>query len=50
MADATAMPNILFFQLDSVGQGDFGAYEGGYPIGAKTPNIDRFAEESKLPN
>ena len=41
-------PNILFFQLDNVSQGDFGCYGGGIAIGAKTPNIDRFAEESKL--
>jgi len=41
-------PNILIFQLDNVSQGDFGAYGGAYPIGAKTPNIDRFAAESLL--
>ena len=41
-------PNILFFHLDNVSQGDFGCYGGGIAIGAKTPNIDRFAEESKL--
>ena len=41
-------PNILFFHLDNVSQGDFGCYGGGFPIGAETPNIDRFAEESKL--
>ena len=45
---ATARPNILFFQLDNVSHGDFGCYGGGFPIGAKTPNIDRFAAESKL--
>ncbi|GMQ94827.1 MAG: arylsulfatase [Acidimicrobiia bacterium] len=41
-------PNILFFHLDNVSQGDFGCYGGGFPIGAETPNIDRFATESKL--
>jgi arylsulfatase len=44
----TDKPNILFFHLDNVSQGDFGCYGGGIAIGAKTPNIDRFAEESKL--
>ena len=41
-------PNILFFHLDNVSQGDFGCYGGGISIGAKTPNIDQFAEESLL--
>ena len=44
----TQRPNILFFHLDNVSLGDFGCYGGGYPIGAKTPNIDRFAAESKM--
>ena len=44
----TDRPNILFFHLDNVSQGDFGCYGGGVAIGAKTPNIDHFAEESKL--
>jgi arylsulfatase len=41
-------PNVLFFHIDNVGVGDFGCYGGAYPIGAKTPNIDRFANESLL--
>jgi arylsulfatase len=41
-------PNILFFQLDNVSPGDFGCYGGGMVIGAKTPNIDRFAEDSMM--
>ncbi|MGI9586156.1 MAG: sulfatase-like hydrolase/transferase, partial [Acidimicrobiia bacterium] len=45
---ATDRPNILFFHLDNVSQGDFGCYGGGYPIGAETPNIDGFASESML--
>lgn len=41
-------PNILFFHLDNTGRGDWGAYGGAYPLGAKTPNVDRFASESLL--
>ena len=41
-------PNILFFHLDNVAQADFGCYGGGVPIGAKTPNIDRFATEGLM--
>ncbi len=44
----TDRPSILFFHLDNVSQGDFGCYGGGFPIGAETPNIDRFAAEGKL--
>ena len=41
-------PNILFFQLDNVSPSDFGCYGGGMVIGAKTPNIDRFATEGNM--
>ena len=41
-------PNILFFHLDNVSHGDFGCYGGAYSLGAKTPNVDRFAKESLL--
>jgi arylsulfatase len=41
-------PNILFFHVDNVSQGDFGCYGGAFPLGAETPNIDRFADESLL--
>ncbi len=41
-------PNILFFHLDNVSQGDFGCYGGAWPMGAATPNIDAFAEQSLL--
>lgn len=44
----TDNPNILFFHLDNVAQADFGCYGGGVPIGAKTPNIDRFASEGLM--
>ncbi|MGD8270354.1 MAG: sulfatase-like hydrolase/transferase, partial [Desulfobacterales bacterium] len=44
----TTKPNILFFHLDNVSHGDFGCYGGAYPLGAQTPNVDRFAEESLL--
>ena len=40
-------PNILMFHVDNVSVGDFGCcYGGAYPLGAKTPNVDRFARES----
>ena len=42
----TGKPNILFFHLDNVSLGDFGCYGGAYPLGARTPNVDRFADES----
>jgi arylsulfatase len=41
-------PNILFFHIDNVSQGDFGCYGGAFTLGAKTPNIDQFADESLL--
>lgn len=41
-------PNILFFHVDNTGVGDWGAYGGAYALGAKTPNVDRFADESLL--
>jgi arylsulfatase len=41
-------PNILIFHLDNVSVGDFGCYGGAHTIGAKTPNVDRFANESLL--
>lgn len=44
----TDKPNILYFQLDNVSHGDIGCYGGGITIGAKTPNVDRFAEESLM--
>jgi arylsulfatase len=45
---AANKPNILFFHVDNVSVGDFGCYGGAYPIGAKTPNVDRFARECLL--
>lgn len=42
----TNRPNILFFHMDNTGVGDWGAYGGAYPLGAKTPNVDRFASEA----
>ena len=32
----------------SVSQGDFGCYGGAFALGAKTPNIGQFADESLL--
>lgn len=41
-------PNILFFHIDNISQGDIGCYGGAITLGAKTPNIDKFASESLL--
>lgn len=41
-------PNILFFHIDNISQGDLGCYGGGFPQGVTTPNIDAFASESLL--
>ena len=46
MAKQGSLPNILYFHMDNVSVGDFGCYGGAYPLGAKTPNIDRFASQS----
>ena len=47
----TKKPNILFFHVENISTGDVGCYGGGFPIGAKTPNVDRFADEGlKLTN
>ena len=42
----TNKPNILYFHMDNTGVGDWGPYGGAYPLGAKTPNVDRFAREA----
>jgi len=41
-------PNILFFHVDNISQGDFGCYGGAFALGAQTPNVDKFADESLL--
>jgi arylsulfatase len=47
----TDRPNLLFFHVDNVSTGDFACYGGGITIGAKTPNVDRFAADGlKLTN
>ena len=42
---ADKLPNILYFHVDNTSVGDWGCYGGAYPLGAKTPNVDRFAAE-----
>ncbi len=42
---ADKKPNILYFHVDNTSVGDWGCYGGAYPLGAKTPNVDRFASE-----
>ena len=39
---------VQFFHIDNVSQGDFGCYGGAFPLGAQTPNIDHFSDESLL--
>jgi arylsulfatase len=34
--------------VDNTSIGDWGCYGGAYPLGAKTPNIDRFAREGLM--
>lgn len=41
-------PNLLFVHVDNISTGDFGCYGGGISIGAKTPNIDRLADEGLM--
>ncbi|MBC8253608.1 MAG: hypothetical protein H8E35_06220 [Ardenticatenia bacterium] len=41
-------PNILIFHVDNVSQGDFGCYGGAIALGAQTPHVDQFANESLL--
>ncbi|MCB0965684.1 MAG: sulfatase-like hydrolase/transferase [Ilumatobacter sp.] len=44
-------PNLLFFHVDNISPSDFGCYGGGITLGARTPNIDRFADDGlKLTN
>lgn len=44
----SSRPNIVFFHLDNVSHGDIGCYGGAYQLGAATPNVDRFAEDSLM--
>lgn len=44
-----ALPNILFVHIDNVSHDDFGCYGGAYPLGASTPNVDRFADQELKP-
>ena len=41
----SGQPNIVYFQLDNLGQGELGCYDGGLRRGAVTQSIDRFAME-----
>ena len=41
-------PNILIFHVDNISQGDVGCYGGAVALGARTPNVDTFADESLL--
>ena len=41
-------PNIVYFLVDNLGNGELGCYGGGVLRGAETPSIDRFAREGIL--
>ncbi|MEZ6053974.1 MAG: arylsulfatase [Planctomycetaceae bacterium] len=41
-------PNIVYFLVDNLGNGELGCYGGGVLRGAETSRIDRFAEEGML--
>ncbi|MCB1230669.1 MAG: arylsulfatase [Verrucomicrobiae bacterium] len=43
-----AKPNIVYFLVDNLGNGEPGCYGGGILRGAETPRIDRFADEGML--
>lgn len=44
-------PNVLYFHVDNISTGDFGCYGGAYPLGARTPHVDNFANTGlKLTN
>lgn len=38
-------PNIIYFQVDNLGHGELGCYDGGLRRGAVTQRLDRFATE-----
>jgi len=38
-------PNLVYFQIDNLGQGELGCFDGGLRRGAVTQRIDRFAAE-----
>lgn len=44
-AIAQEKPNIVYFLVDNLGYGELGSYGGGILRGAKTPQIDKLAEE-----
>ncbi|UCE42193.1 MAG: arylsulfatase [Candidatus Aminicenantes bacterium] len=42
---AAKKPNIIFFHIDNLGQGELGCYGGGILRGAETKRIDQFAQQ-----
>ena len=48
---ANDKPNVIIMMVDNLGWGEIGAYGGGILRGARTPNLDKMAEEgTKLLN
>jgi arylsulfatase len=41
----SSQPNILYFHVDNLGQGELGCYDGGLRRGAVTRRIDQFASQ-----
>lgn len=44
-AQAADRPNVVIMMVDNLGWGEIGAYGGGILRGARTPNLDKMAEE-----
>jgi len=44
-AQTDTRPNIVYFHIDNLGQGEIGCYDGGERRGANTPRIDKLASQ-----
>ncbi|MFK7850595.1 MAG: sulfatase-like hydrolase/transferase [Akkermansiaceae bacterium] len=48
VADEQSKPNVVYFLVDNLGNGELGCYGGGVLRGAETPRIDSFADQGML--